>query len=107
LSQAVRSITLEKDGVFPIKKDEAGRILLVGQFDEFFKAGKNRFPSAHQWSYNYSIGPNETQWNVDNLPKFARNYDTIIACVCDKNYRCDLCVRCRNIRYGEIFRVSE
>lgn len=81
LDQAVRSITLKKGDFFPIDRKKAGRILLVGQFDEFFEAGKRRFPEAHQWSYNYSIGPIETLWNLDHFPGFARNYDTIITCV--------------------------
>ncbi|MBQ5781229.1 MAG: glycoside hydrolase family 3 protein [Spirochaetaceae bacterium] len=81
LDQAVRSITLKKGDFFPIDLDKAGRILLVGQFDEFFEAGKRRFPDANQWSYNYSIGPIETLWNLDHFPAFARNYDTIITCV--------------------------
>ena len=81
VDQAVRSITLKKGDFFPVDLNKAGRILLVGQFDEFFESGKRRFPDAHQWSYNYSIGPIETLWNLDHFPAFARNYDTIITCV--------------------------
>lgn len=88
LEQACRSLTVTKKGnSFPVTEDDAGRILLAGSLDSFFEAGKARFPKAGRFAYKYEIGPNETQWVIDNLPKTAAAYDTIIMCVNSENHK--------------------
>lgn len=81
LEQACRSITVEKKGSLPLNNLSGGRILLAGSLSSFFEEGKKRWPEAGEFHFNYEIGPNETQWTIDNLPGVARGYDTIILCV--------------------------
>ncbi len=86
LEQACRSVTVEKQGSLPLTADKAGRVLLMGSLTSFFKAGKQRWPDAGEFHYNYETGPNETQWVLDNLPSVAPGYDTIIICVSSENH---------------------
>jgi beta-N-acetylhexosaminidase len=81
LNLAARSVTLVKpppqDGssaVFPLKPENAGKVLLAGQYLDFFKAGKAAFPGAV--SYWYS------EVNTE-LMTYARQSDTIIFCLSD------------------------
>ncbi|MBO5137764.1 MAG: glycoside hydrolase family 3 protein [Spirochaetaceae bacterium] len=84
LSQACRSITLYK-GNLPYKPQAEEKILLAGQsqFPEFFTEGKLRYPNAKYLQFNYSMGPNETQWMSDYILQLARDCDTVIICVAD------------------------
>ena len=91
LEQACRSITLYKKGLFPYTgeanssdatdREQEDRILLAGQYDSFFEQGKKNYPNAAFYSFSPSMGPNETAYTQDHLPKFAQNYDTVIMCV--------------------------
>ncbi len=83
--QACRSITVYKEKSLPFTKENAGRVLLCGSEPQFFRAGKERWPDSGEFRFAYSMGPNETQWTVDNLPKTAAFYDTVILCVADQN----------------------
>lgn len=85
LDQACRSITVSRGKSLPFTRDRAGKILLCGSEPQFFKAGKERWPSCGEFRFNYAMGPNETQWAADNIPQTAQGYDTIIICVADKN----------------------
>jgi beta-N-acetylhexosaminidase len=62
--------------IFPLTPDNAGNILLAGQYLEFFKAGKIAFPDAA--SYWYSNSGNSTE-----LLSYASRADTIIFCLSD------------------------
>lgn len=84
--QACRSITVEKQGQLPITQENSGRVLLLGSLNSFFTAAKLRFPQASEFRFSYETGPNETQWVLDNLPKTASNYDTVIICVSSENH---------------------
>jgi beta-N-acetylhexosaminidase len=66
----------ETAAVFPLTPENAGNILLAGQYLEFFKAGKIAFPNAA--SYWYSNSGNFTE-----LLSNARQADTIIFCLSD------------------------
>lgn len=81
LEQALRSITLYKTTDFPVKKENAGRVLLCGSFPRFFAEGKKRYPNSGEFKFNYELGPNETQWMKENIVKQIKNYDTIVICV--------------------------
>ena len=59
--------------------------MLCGSEPQFFKAGKERWPSSGEFHFNYAMGPNETQWAAQNSPQTAQGYDTIIICVADQN----------------------
>lgn len=84
LEQACRSITVYKKGALPISEN-SGRILLCGSEGQFFKAGKERWPSSGEFRFAYAMGPNESQWTAENIPATAQYYDTIIFCVADQN----------------------
>lgn len=85
LDQACRSITVSRAKSLPFTRESAGKVLLCGSEPQFFKAGKERWPNAGEFRFNYAMGPNETQWAADNIPQTAQGYDTIIICVADKN----------------------
>jgi beta-N-acetylhexosaminidase len=83
LDLAARSVTVIKDApgdggepVIPLSPEKAGKVLLAGQFEDFFSAGRNAYPGAA--SYWYSPGRGGAE-----LLRYARNADTIIFCVSD------------------------
>jgi beta-N-acetylhexosaminidase len=77
---AARSVTqvkpLPPDSVFPLKPESAGRVLLAGRYNDFFKAGKAAFPAADSCRYSETDGPAA-------LLAYARNADTVIFCLSD------------------------
>ena len=77
LSLAARSVTIVNDkNVFPLSPEEAGKVLLAGNFTDFFNAGKNAYPGAVSYWY-------DTQ-NTWELLSYARSVDTVIFCLSDK-----------------------
>jgi beta-N-acetylhexosaminidase len=81
LSLAARSVTLLKgseplDKIFPLSAENAGRVLLAGQYEDFFRAGRAAFPNATFFRYTYSQ-------TADQLLSYARNADTVIFCLSD------------------------
>ena len=78
LSLAARSVTVvnEKD-VLPLSPEKAGRVLLAGNYADFFSSGKNAFPGAI--SYWYS-----SPYDVWDMLSYARSADTVIFCLSDK-----------------------
>ena len=83
--QACRSITVYRRNSQGLKKSDFGRVLLCGSEPQFFSSGKERWPDSGEFRFSYSMGPNETQWSVDNILQTASRYDTIIFCVADAN----------------------
>lgn len=81
LEQACRSITLYKKTNFPVKAQDAGKVLLAGSLPRFFSEGKKRYPNSSEFRFSYELGPNETEWMCDNILKNINGYDTIIICV--------------------------
>ena len=78
LSLAARSVTLiNGKGVFPVNPEKTGRVLLAGNFADFFTSGKNAFPGAVSYWYSSSQATTE-------LISYARNADTIIFCLSDR-----------------------
>ena len=86
LEQACRSVTIEKKGDFPLNKETCGRIMLLGSLSSFFEAAKERWPSAGELHYGHDMGPNETQWQLERLDGFTKNYDTIVIFVANANH---------------------
>jgi len=87
LDLAARSVTIvrpagqgaaegRKAPAFPLKPENAGKVLLTGQYLEFFKVGRAAFPGAI--SYWYS-----EVFNIDDLLSYARAADTVIFCLSD------------------------
>jgi len=85
LDQACRSITVSKKKSMPFTRESAGKVLLCGSEPQFFRAGKERWPTSGEFRFSYTMGPNETQWASENILQTAQNYDTIIMCVADQN----------------------
>jgi beta-N-acetylhexosaminidase len=74
LDLAARSVTIVK-GDFPLSPEAAGRVLLAGQYEDFFDAGKRAFPEAETFRY--------TGQPATELARRARNADTVIFCLSD------------------------
>ena len=87
LEQACRSITIEKKGNIPLTDSTDKKILLLGSMQSFFNEAKKRFKNTGEFRFSYEIGPNETQWVLDNLPSTATGYDTVIICVSNENHK--------------------
>ena len=78
LDLAARSVTLVNDkNVFPLDREKAGRVLLAGNFSDFFDAGRRAYPGAISYWYSPSQGA------ADLIP-YARNADTVIFCLSDR-----------------------
>jgi beta-N-acetylhexosaminidase len=80
LDLAARSVTLVpgaiNENVFPLSPEKAGRVLLAGQYSDFFRSGKSAYPDAVSYWYSESRGAAE-------LLSYARNADTIVFCLSD------------------------
>ena len=70
LDLAARSVTLVK-GELPLSPASAGRVLLVGEYGEFLRAGRRAYPNALTCRYNALS------------PSLIRASDTIIFCLAD------------------------
>jgi beta-N-acetylhexosaminidase len=67
IAQACRSITFERALNTPLDKNSP--VLIASQFLSFIREGKNKFTSVSEHHFNYKMGPNETQWNADQIEK--------------------------------------
>ena len=83
LDLAARSTTIVKaardaqsESILPLKPENAGSVLLTGQYLDFFKVGKAAFPGAI--SYWYS-----EVFDINDLLSYASRADTIIFCLSD------------------------
>ncbi|GHU97093.1 glycosyl hydrolase [Spirochaetia bacterium] len=76
LDLAARSVTETMPGAIPLSPDAAGKVLLAGQYEDFFSAGRNAYPGAAAYWYSVSRGGAE-------LAELARNVDTVIFCISD------------------------
>ena len=76
-NQALPSARQTGDIVYtlPLKPENAGRVLLAGQFGDFFRSGRAAFPGAV--SLRYDSGASA------ELLQYARPADTIIFCLSD------------------------
>ncbi len=81
--QACRSITVLEDRGLPYRPAPGERILLVGQFEQFFSEGRARYPDSNFFSFDYQMGPIQTDWMGNRLSSFVADYDTVIFSVAD------------------------
>lgn len=81
IQQACRSIAIYKKTNMPLTAKDTGRVMLAGSLTSFFTEGKKRFPNSGIFSYHLDLGPNETQWRSEDIPTYAKNYDTVIILV--------------------------
>ncbi|MFP3040853.1 glycoside hydrolase family 3 protein [Treponema primitia] len=82
LDLAARSVTILKgedqdQAIFPLSREKAGRVLLAGQYLDFFSTGKSAYPGATGYWYT----PSEEA--IEELQGYARRSDTIIFCLAD------------------------
>ncbi|MDR0718684.1 MAG: glycoside hydrolase family 3 protein [Treponema sp.] len=74
LDLAAHSVTIVKDGgVLPLDREKAGRVLLAGQYPDFFSVGKKAYPGAVSFWYSSQASP--------EFLYYARNSDTVIFCL--------------------------
>jgi beta-N-acetylhexosaminidase len=80
MNLAARSATIVKPNpaadVFPVTRENAGRVLLAGRYGEFFNAGRAAFPNASVYRYPADIETTEIVF-------LANNADTVIFCLSD------------------------
>jgi beta-N-acetylhexosaminidase len=76
LEMAARSVTLvhAEKGALPLAAP--GRVLLAGQYAEFFAAGRRAFPGAGSYSFGDT-------GSAASLRSIAASYDTVIFCLGD------------------------
>jgi beta-N-acetylhexosaminidase len=86
LELAARSVTIvrptplpgegQRASVFPLKPENAGKVLLTGQYLDFFKVGRAAFPGAISYWYSEVFG-------INDLLTYTRAADTVIFCLSD------------------------
>jgi len=77
LSLAARSVTVVAGrDLFPLSPEKAGKVLLAGNYADFFSAGKKAYPGAVSYWYGSS--------QDGDLISYARNADTVIFCLSDR-----------------------
>jgi beta-N-acetylhexosaminidase len=80
LNLAARSVTIVKpspaNSVFPVTKENAGRVLLAGKFGDFISYGRTAFPDAALYRFSGA-------GDADAFISLARNADTVIFCLSD------------------------
>jgi len=80
LDLAARSVTVvipeDPSTVFPITRENAGRILLAGKYRDFFNYGRIAFPNASTLFFSSTT-------DAGTLVAAARSADTIIYCLSD------------------------
>jgi beta-N-acetylhexosaminidase len=76
LDIAARSVTIIKEGGFPLKPEAAKNVLLAGQYLDFFKEGKIAYPGAKAYWYSIDFGFSE-------FLRYVQAADTIIFCLSD------------------------
>jgi beta-N-acetylhexosaminidase len=82
LDLAARSVTLIKGdaagagAVFPLSPEKAGKVLLAGQYTDFFTTGRAAYPGAAAYWYSPERPASE-------LTRQARAADTVIFCLSD------------------------
>jgi len=78
LSLAARSVTIVNgENTFPLSPEKAGRVLLAGNYADFFNAGTRAYPGAVSFRYSSFQSARE-------LAAYARNADTVIFCISDR-----------------------
>mgnify|MGYP003320693622 FL=1 len=71
-------MTLYKKGNFPVLPNDAGKVLFVAQFQEFFDEGIKKYPGAELMYVKYTPNAAERLAAQTRLLNIANNYDTII-----------------------------
>ncbi len=89
LDLAVRSVTLvegapTREGAgdaFPLTAEKAGKVLLAGQFEDFFAVGLAAYPGAARYRFSYVPQDRAAPAERSALLRSAADADTIILCL--------------------------
>lgn len=91
LDLAVRSVTLVEGAgkqatgeIFPLTAEKAGKVLLAGQFEDFFTAGLAAYPDADQHRFSYTPQDRAVEAEKAALLRSARGADTVILCLANQ-----------------------
>jgi beta-N-acetylhexosaminidase len=72
---AARSVTVVwGDETMPLRPENAGTVLLAGQYNDFFSSGRAAYPGATPYWYSLTRGIDDFLW-------FVRRADTVIFCI--------------------------
>jgi len=82
---ALRSVTLIRDGAIPLAHSGKQRILLVGQFEEFLREGRLRYPEADTLIFPYSPFYFAREEDLERVPRIASRYDVVVFCLANYN----------------------
>ena len=82
--QALRSTTIIRS-TGPDSLKPTGKILLAGQLDRFFTAGKSEYPEADTYRFDYSPFYTASESVKRRLAARADDYDTVIYCLANPN----------------------
>lgn len=63
------------------------KILLAGQFQEFFDEGAQRYKNARFFFFGYNLDSANIRQKGAQLAQYAKNYDTVIVCVANEASR--------------------
>ncbi|MCX7024000.1 MAG: glycoside hydrolase family 3 protein [Spirochaetes bacterium] len=79
--QALRSVTSLGGKELPLVPGKAGRVLLAGQFTEFFEEGRRYFPNADKFFFSYQPWDDPVAEELAALEARLGSYDTVIVAV--------------------------
>jgi beta-N-acetylhexosaminidase len=81
LNQACRSATAIYSARLPLKPAKAARVLLAGQFTDFFKAAREAYPGADEFRFSYLPADSAVPAEKAELLRRAAGADLIILCL--------------------------
>jgi len=82
---ALRSVTLLRGAEIPLEPSADGRMLLVGQFEEFLEEGRLRYPRADVLLFPYSPFYFARPEDLERMPSIASHYDVVVFCLANYN----------------------
>ena len=85
LSQAARSITTVRQGILPLPPEEAGTVLLAGNYRDFHSEGVARYSQAKTWLLEYQQTVSQYRQRGRELLRAARNFETVIVLLTDED----------------------
>ncbi|MBN1241635.1 MAG: glycoside hydrolase family 3 protein [Spirochaetales bacterium] len=84
LDLAARSATALPGWKGPLFPSEAGRVLLVGQYGDFFAEGSLAYPAAAWFRYSYSPADAPVAAELESLLSLAGRFDSIVLSVSNR-----------------------
>jgi beta-N-acetylhexosaminidase len=82
---ACRSVSMAASRMVPLQADPRRKILLCGQFSEFIKEGKRRYPGADTLLFSFLPFYQSKPEDRRAVSALAEKYDTVIFCLANFN----------------------